>query len=334
LFTARGFTGHEHLDALGLINMNGRMYDPDLSMFLSPDPFIQAPDMTQNFNRYSYALNNPLMYTDPDGEFFWTIINGIKDLFVNTLIRPWSEGFNAWSNSDNWHSTTMAWKVDVGLYRGDFKQIVSRFTWELPQTILGYLTTGALVTGNAVKNVSYWDGATAVETYSSGWGGFTLGSYITGQRGLYADPNNTLFQHEYGHYLQSQAWGPAYLSRGAIPSLFDTFGRDGDHKFHPIEQDANMRAFKYFNKNVDGFYQTEEEYRSNTGKGWNFYNNPLDISGSGYRDYVDYNNSEQMKLVNALKVTPSFFDYSTVGIPSLIYGFRNHVHYNKHKYRN
>lgn len=63
----RGYTGHEHLDRFGLINMNGRVYDPFLARFLSPDPFVQAPTFSQNFNRYSYAFNNPLKYTDPDG---------------------------------------------------------------------------------------------------------------------------------------------------------------------------------------------------------------------------------------------------------------------------
>ena len=67
----RGYTGHEHLGAFGLINMNGRMYDYMLGRFLSPDNHVQAPDYTQNFNRYSYVLNNPLKYTDPTGEFFW-----------------------------------------------------------------------------------------------------------------------------------------------------------------------------------------------------------------------------------------------------------------------
>jgi RHS repeat-associated protein len=61
------FTAHEHLDDFCLINMNGRMYDPVLAMFLSPDPFIQSPETTQNFNRYAYVLNNPLKYTDPTG---------------------------------------------------------------------------------------------------------------------------------------------------------------------------------------------------------------------------------------------------------------------------
>jgi len=70
----RGFTGHEHLDELGLINMNGRMYDPVLARMLSPDNFVQAPGYTQNLNRYSYALNNPLKYTDPDGEWINLVI--------------------------------------------------------------------------------------------------------------------------------------------------------------------------------------------------------------------------------------------------------------------
>ena len=58
----RGFTGHEHHYAFGLINMNGRMYDPVMSSFLSVDNYVQAPDFSQSFNRYAYCLNNPLRY--------------------------------------------------------------------------------------------------------------------------------------------------------------------------------------------------------------------------------------------------------------------------------
>lgn len=67
----RGYTGHEHMCGFGLINMNGRLYDPYLQRFLSPDPFVQSPENAQNYNRYTYCLNNPLMYTDPSGYFQW-----------------------------------------------------------------------------------------------------------------------------------------------------------------------------------------------------------------------------------------------------------------------
>ncbi len=65
----RGYTGHEHLFEVGLIHMNARLYDPNLHTFLSTDNYIQDPLNTQSYNRYGYVLNNPLMYTDPSGEF-------------------------------------------------------------------------------------------------------------------------------------------------------------------------------------------------------------------------------------------------------------------------
>ncbi|PKQ45187.1 RHS repeat-associated core domain-containing protein [Confluentibacter flavum] len=63
----RGYTGHEHLQSVGLIHMNGRLYDPKLHRFLQTDNYVQDPGNTQNYNRYGYVLNNPLKYTDPSG---------------------------------------------------------------------------------------------------------------------------------------------------------------------------------------------------------------------------------------------------------------------------
>ena len=63
----RGFTGQQHLDNFALINFNGRMYDPVLAHFLSPDPYIQSPENPLNYNRYAYCLFSPLQYVDPSG---------------------------------------------------------------------------------------------------------------------------------------------------------------------------------------------------------------------------------------------------------------------------
>jgi RHS repeat-associated protein len=65
--TDRGFTGHEHLDDIGLVHMNGRIYDPLIGRFMSADPHVTKPDVLQNYDRYSYVLNNPLNATDPTG---------------------------------------------------------------------------------------------------------------------------------------------------------------------------------------------------------------------------------------------------------------------------
>jgi RHS repeat-associated protein len=71
--TDRGFTAHEHLEELNLIHMNGRIYDPAIARFMVADPFLQAPTNLQSHNRYSYVVNNPLMYTDPSGYLFGEI---------------------------------------------------------------------------------------------------------------------------------------------------------------------------------------------------------------------------------------------------------------------
>ncbi|MEM7620986.1 MAG: RHS repeat-associated core domain-containing protein, partial [Pseudomonadota bacterium] len=79
--TTRGFTGHEMLDPVGLVHMNGRIYDPELGRFLSADPNVQETDNLQNWNRYSYVLNNPLSYTDPTGFFFKSLFRAIGQAF-------------------------------------------------------------------------------------------------------------------------------------------------------------------------------------------------------------------------------------------------------------
>lgn len=92
----RGYTGHEMLPEFGLINMNGRLYDPALGRFLSPDNYVQMPDFSQSFNRYSYCLNNPLKYTDPSGELF-----GIDDALI--IMLGIAGVANVWSNWDEIH---------------------------------------------------------------------------------------------------------------------------------------------------------------------------------------------------------------------------------------
>lgn len=98
----RGYTGHEHLPEFGLIHMNGRMYDPILGRMLSPDNYVHGSLGTQGFNRYSYAGNNPLKYTDPSGEILtWSIGNGGGSLGLNFTPTGVPLGFGAsfgWSD--------------------------------------------------------------------------------------------------------------------------------------------------------------------------------------------------------------------------------------------
>jgi len=89
-FLGRGYTGHEYLPWFALYNANARLYDPLLGRFLSPDPYVQAPDFTQNFNRFAYCLNNPLKYTDESGE--WAGIDDLVAIFGGGLINWLANG--------------------------------------------------------------------------------------------------------------------------------------------------------------------------------------------------------------------------------------------------
>ncbi len=98
LFLGRGYTGHEHLSQFGLVNMNARLYNPVLGRFLSPDPYVQMPDMSQNFNRYSYAMNNPLCYVDESGEFWWLVAGAVIGGVVNLAYKAISGQINSWGD--------------------------------------------------------------------------------------------------------------------------------------------------------------------------------------------------------------------------------------------
>lgn len=90
----RGYTGHEQLDPVGLVHMNGRVYDPELGRFLSPDAVIQDVSNLQTINAYSYVLNNPLSLTDPTGFFFQGLFRAIGGAF-KAVFRAMRAAFRA-----------------------------------------------------------------------------------------------------------------------------------------------------------------------------------------------------------------------------------------------
>jgi len=259
------------------------MYDPLVGRFLSADNNVQASDLSQNFNRYSYCINNPLKYTDPSGEFFLgTIFTFVGDLLKTAFIKggldPTSKNArqSAWKNFDptaQWSPTNKAWKIDIGGFKTDpnrnflgrYWQLMSRWTWELPQTLLGkgysHLRN---MTGN-VDRVDYFGGATFVTNTNqdSRWG-VTLGSYINISitddiEGDFEDRviSDPLFMHEYGHTFDSQIFGLSYLFVIGMPSLVSASNAtqvDGEpygvttHDFRWYEMRANKHASRYFKK--------------------------------------------------------------------------------------
>jgi RHS repeat-associated protein len=195
LLLKRGYTGHEHLPMFDLVNMNARLYDPILGRFLSPDPYVQAPEFSQSFNRYSYCVNNPLRYTDPDGE--WAIIDdliaavvgGVINLVTNAIqgnIHSFGQGFALFGVG-----AAGAW---AGLYAGPL----------VSGTIIG--------AGNEFINQGFgsgkkwnWDNIDGGQILMGGLMGMGM-SYVGGQVGGWIGPHvSKVTSHLGGQAIQQMA---------------------------------------------------------------------------------------------------------------------------------
>jgi RHS repeat-associated protein len=297
----RGYTGHEHLPEFALVNMNGRLYDPILGQMLSPDRFNQMPNYTQNYNRYAYAYNNPLKYNDPSGNIFGTIGGAVKSAYSTVTsggLEFWNGGQDyvkdAWAKSDPTMKGTAfntGVRIDAGLFKTDPNrnnvgralQLLSRFTWELPQTVAGNIYSSVRNVRGNVTDVSYYGGATLVNQKKDGEGawGATLGSYINSQN-VVADPyTDELFRHEYGHTLQSRAVGLFYLPFVAAPSSVGAFldynVGINNHDQEWYETNANRMSRRYFNNHDQNALD-----ESKGGTSWNYSEYPTNYVFNWY----------------------------------------------------
>lgn len=321
LILGRGFTGHEHLPEFGLINMNARLYDSFLGRFLAVDPYVQMPDFSQNFNRYTYALNNPLSYTDENGEMFGAILGSIGG-FIRGITR-FARGENITDIfTYTWKGAANGFKIDWGLWKGSPKQIISRFTNELPQTIAGNLYSTYRNTIGHVDKVRYFDGATyVINSSSEKKNGVSLGSYINinirvPYHSSIMEPNGKtnfnpahitdnglsyLFMHEYGHYIQSQKIGLCYLFNIGIPSISSAdesavigskinpaTGESINRTTHSIfwtETTANDEAARYFGSKYNVLWESALESYSYPLTNRSKYSSGANSSSSGRRGF-------------------------------------------------
>ena len=288
LFLGRGFCGHEHLPLFSLINMNARLYDPVLGRFLSPDPYVQAPDIPGNFNRYAYCLNNPLKYVDQRGEFIGTINTAlvrfplavIKGIIIPYFVGFWSPAKAGEIAGEAWNEygqrVTNAFKIDMGLFATDSGvsvfdnalTIISRFTWERIPTSVGNFVSH-FRNNFWVVDVEQYNGATLVNRNSGEKWGMTIGSYINGQK-LKPILEEYIFAHEYGHTKQSKRLGPLYLPMIGIPSFAGSFfdydlnaGNDHDREWYEVW--ANNLSYNYHKDTGISDIETK----------WNSTSNPL-----------------------------------------------------------
>lgn len=164
------------------------------------------------------------------------IIGGIKGYFYSAgKFSNLQTGNTIRSANHHVNNTINIW---LGLFKGSPEQILSRFSWEILQTILGFFTAHFANLLRNVENVEFAEGSTVL--LGGGWrGSISLGTYILLYPGNRSGAGNMLFMHEFGHTLQSRKSGPLYLFKYGIPSLLTD-------NYSWMEKDANLRSALYF----------------------------------------------------------------------------------------
>ncbi len=220
--------------ALGVVNAQAR--------FVSVDPLAEK---VPGWTPYQYAYNNPVRYVDPDGRF--AIVDDFLVGLVTGLVK--GEGFGGALSRGSRYAGNSA-QIWSSFGRGGLGQFASKLTWQLPQQLAGVVAGHGANMMGMVQDVTHGYGATLIETNRGPWGGFTLGSVITAHIGTEVSTNSEdLFVHEYGHYLQSQKAGPAYLPAFAIPSgISAATSSFGEHEHFYTEKSADIIARHYFER--------------------------------------------------------------------------------------
>ena len=203
----RGFTGHEHIWEFGLINMNGRLYDPLISMMLSPDNNIQMLQSSQNFNRYSYCLNNPLKYKDSTGEWVESIAFGVAGGAANLVMNA--------REIDSFGEAALLF--GVGFVKGFLMQYTMAYSWFLQVgvgTVMEGLTYGvnrmvSIGDGNFEFSGDDWNSVKSATNYGLGSGLVKSFMYSYMQEPTDTQYGESIFEssyyREYSHGLTSLA---------------------------------------------------------------------------------------------------------------------------------
>lgn len=134
-------------------------------------------------------------------------------------------------------------------------QLLSRFTWELPQTLMGWLYSVGRALVGQIDRVDTLGGITFATKSSCAYlMGVSLGTFVdlwtvSWMRGEGEDfvLANQVCQHEFGHTADSRRFGWFYLPLIGLPSLLSALGK-GDHNHFWTEIRANRHARRYFSK--------------------------------------------------------------------------------------
>ena len=183
----------------------------------------------------------------------------------------------------------------MGMFKGSFWQVLNKFTWSGVNSVLGNVVAQGFNLFGGVDEVSSFRGALALSGATEDGKAITIGHYSLGPDGYKADWRDNLFVHEYGHYIQSQMWGLAFLPAIGIPSLASAGFISGvlgpQHRFRWFEVNASKLGAEYFDRRygskAEGYQKGNNNYFDidffvNGAKGINLINAPYSYKVKGH----------------------------------------------------
>ena len=303
--TSRGFTGHEMLDSVGLIHMNGRVYDPLIGRFLSPDPHIQNPNDTQSHNRFAYTQNQYLNATDPSGFFLkkfikkhWrtmfaiafaayggyaiSMMPGISTL--GGLAISGAAGFAGAmvTSGGDLRAGLIGAATAMAFYGIGTTKVAANATWGRPETLI----LKALAHGLAGGASSYMQG-----------GNFARGFLSTGAAAYFA-PGIEKLNGSIGMEVAVSALiggtfstiGGGKFSNGAVSSAFSYALNQLQQKAKMTTSGEGIEFIKDFEKFESMPYRGQDSQNLTIGYGHVIVGDELDI----YKDGITLDQAEQM----------------------------------------
>ena len=290
-----GFTGHETLDRTGFVHMGGRLYDPRLGRFLSPDPIVSEPLSGQGWNLYSYVGNSPTSRTDPTGYCYAAgplcqlAAGGGGFTNVTSALTRWSVSWRVpiYVSIGQWGPVSFG--VGVSFWNGENGGFFGRGGFFRPRVSFRFGIPYAVF--NAVRSTVSLGRETAPADATMSGGGQASGQPSSAARGVGVTIETSVDGDSHGYVIRArickrsavcnEAWADRvfdHVNRNDVPYSWDDLGSGRKDLFlgtQPIDHQEYPLLRRSVNTTLEGhrFHPGEVAHEVTFGQ-------------DGYLDYV------------------------------------------------
>ena len=153
---------------IGLYYLNNRYYDPEIMRFISLDDISYLEyDVLGGLNLWTYCNNNPIMYVDPDGNFFFSLtalivgaIVGSSIAFGTVVYMDYKDDGQVFNGSIKWYDYLGATLLGgvIGAIAGVAVGGIAGMSFTATIPTIGFVNAGGVlsigITGSVTLTVS------------------------------------------------------------------------------------------------------------------------------------------------------------------------------------